>query len=189
MHWFNPLAWLMYAAANRDLELDCDETAADAFLWGSREGYARTLIAMEERRSFGAPFASYFSRTTLEARVKSLLSRKRCGGARLALAAGVVCALALVGTSPAASRVVSLVEISSGTAPVPTMEPLDPILVEPAWDDPSGTAEPAVSEYVVYGYQERTAVSGDAAAEYAVDSGASTAWEDVVTEGTAGTFS
>lgn len=171
VHWFNPLAWLMYAAANRDLELDCDETAADAFLWGSREGYARTLIAMEERRSFGVPFASYFSRTTLEARVKSLLSRKRCGGARLALAAGVVCVLALVGTSPAASRAINLVEISSGTAPVPTAEPLDPVLVEPAWNVPSGTAEPAASEYVIYGYQEQTAVAGDAVTEYVTDGG------------------
>ncbi len=25
VHWFNPLAWVMYVLANRDLELSCDE--------------------------------------------------------------------------------------------------------------------------------------------------------------------
>lgn len=156
VHWFNPLAWLMYAAANRDLELDCDESAADAFSWGSREDYARTLITMEERRSFGAPFASYFSRTTLEARVKALLSRKRCGGGRLALALLVVCVLALVGASPsAASRAVDQVVFSTVPADTPRPEPTAEVVSveepwEYAWVEP-GSEEPAASEYVEYG--------------------------------------
>jgi len=166
IHWFNPMAWLMYAAANRDLELDCDESTAAAFTWGSREGYARALIAMEERRSFGSPLTSHFSRTALEARVKALLSRKHCGGARLALAGTVVCALALVCANPNAARgTVTIRTVKNDPiavpSPVPTSEVVEwamptPEVVErdeSAYVAP-GSHDPVVSEYVAFSFVE-----------------------------------
>ena len=106
LHWFNPLVWVMYAVANRDIELDCDEEVAGCFSWGSPAGYARALIALEERRSFGSPFASHFSQSTLEARIKALMTARGKGPVRFAAAVLVVAVLAAVcGTSGSAAEV------------------------------------------------------------------------------------
>ena len=47
VHWFNPLVWVMYVLANRDLELSCDETVLRRFGGDIRAAYARVLIRME----------------------------------------------------------------------------------------------------------------------------------------------
>ena len=44
IHWFNPLLWVMYVLANRDIELSCDETVI--FEKNTRAG---KLISMEEK--------------------------------------------------------------------------------------------------------------------------------------------
>ena len=48
LHWFDPLVWVMYQLANRDLELACDETLLRQLGEGERTAYARTLIRLEE---------------------------------------------------------------------------------------------------------------------------------------------
>lgn len=132
LHWFNPLVWVMYAVASRDIELDCDEEVAGCFSWGSPAGYARALIALEERRSFGSPFASHFSQSTLEARVKALMTARGKGPVRFAAAVLVVAVLAAVcGTSGSAAAVRSTED-----------DPVSSQAVE--WDETDG--EPDASE-------------------------------------------
>ena len=41
VHWFNPLVWVMYVLANRDIELSCDETVVCRFGSGTRASYAK----------------------------------------------------------------------------------------------------------------------------------------------------
>jgi len=43
VHWFNPLVWLMYILANRDIELACDEKVLQIFGRKSRASYGLTL--------------------------------------------------------------------------------------------------------------------------------------------------
>lgn len=132
LHWFDPLVWVMYAVAGRDMELACDEAAASCFAWGSPAGYARALVAMEERRSSGSPFASHFSQSTLEARVKALMAARRRGPVRFAAAVLVVAVLAAVcGTSGSAAAVRSTED-----------DPVSSQAVE--WDETDG--EPDASE-------------------------------------------
>ena len=50
VHRFNPLGWVMYVLANRDLELSCDETVLRRFGGDIRAAYARVLIRMEAAR-------------------------------------------------------------------------------------------------------------------------------------------
>lgn len=50
VHRFNPLVWVMYVLANRDLELSCDETVLRRFGGDIRAAYARVLIRMEAAR-------------------------------------------------------------------------------------------------------------------------------------------
>ena len=58
-HWFNPLVWILYVLANRDLELSCDEAVVRHFGTGTRASYANVLIRMEEAKSGFAPIGSH----------------------------------------------------------------------------------------------------------------------------------
>lgn len=77
VHWFNPLVWLMYLLANRDIELSCDEAVVRLFGENKRADYARTLIGMEEARSGFAPLCSSFSKNAIEERITAIMKVKR----------------------------------------------------------------------------------------------------------------
>lgn len=88
VHWFNPLAWLMYALANRDLELSCDQ-AVLRLSKGDRRGYALTLIAMEETRGL-SPLFSGFGASAVEERIRSIMKFKKTGIISIVLAVVLV---------------------------------------------------------------------------------------------------
>ena len=46
IHWFNPMVWLMVYAADRDLELSCDEAVVAGRDEAYREEYGRCLLAV-----------------------------------------------------------------------------------------------------------------------------------------------
>lgn len=76
IHWFNPLVWVMYILANRDLELACDETVVRASGRASASSYAMTLINMQERSRM-SPLHSGFSRYAIEERIRAIMKTKR----------------------------------------------------------------------------------------------------------------
>lgn len=82
LHWFNPLVWVMYALANRDMELACDEAVLRS--GADREQYALALLGMEERRGQWSPSGSHFSGHALEERIKAIMKRKHISIAALA---------------------------------------------------------------------------------------------------------
>ena len=104
LHWFNPLAWIMWVLAARDIELACDEAVVRLLAKGLsgqvRAEYARTLIDMEEMKSGLASFevCNAFNRTAMEERVVAIMHiRKTTCAALLAsslLVAGVPAAFA-----------------------------------------------------------------------------------------------
>ena len=47
LHWLNPLVWVMYLLANRDIELCCDEEVLSRMGLEKRSVYAMTLIDLE----------------------------------------------------------------------------------------------------------------------------------------------
>ena len=59
VHWFNPLVWLAWALAMRDIEASCDEAALKALGRDARADYAQTLLnlATGRRAPFGASLA------------------------------------------------------------------------------------------------------------------------------------
>lgn len=77
IHWFNPLVWVMYVLANRDLELSCDEAVVLRFGEDIRACYARTLIRMEERKITLMPLGSNFSKNAIEERITAIMKIKR----------------------------------------------------------------------------------------------------------------
>ena len=76
VHWFDPLVWVMYVLADRDLELSCDETVVRRF-GGARADYARTLIRMMETRGGGTPLCSSFSKNAMEERITAIMKTKK----------------------------------------------------------------------------------------------------------------
>lgn len=111
LHWFNPMAWVMFSLANRDLELSCDEAVLryfdkDTGGKSAREGYANALIAMEEWQAGFMPLSSSFSSNAIEERITAIMKTKKTTYVSLALACclvmGTVTAFA---TSAVAERI------------------------------------------------------------------------------------
>lgn len=90
VHWFNPLVWVMYVLANRDLELSCDECVMDTLGGKEKTPYALTLIAMEEAQSRCFSLYNHFSKLAIEERIESIMKYKKASVLAMALAAALV---------------------------------------------------------------------------------------------------
>lgn len=90
VHWFDPLVWVMYVLANRDLELSCDETVLRRFGGDVRAAYARVLIRMEAARGGFAPLCNHFGKNAIEERITAVMKTKRITIVSLGLAALLV---------------------------------------------------------------------------------------------------
>lgn len=90
VHWFNPLAWVMYVRANRDLELSCDERVMDTLGSEAKASYALTLISMEETRSRCFSPCNHFSKLAIEERIEAIMKYKKASILALTLAAALV---------------------------------------------------------------------------------------------------
>ena len=100
VHWFNPLAWVMYILANRDIELSCDEAVIRYFGESTKATYAQALISMEETRGSFAPLCSNFSKNAAEERIVSIMKYKKASVFSLILAlALIVCVTTAFATS------------------------------------------------------------------------------------------
>ena len=88
IHWFNPLVWVMYVLANRDMELSCDAWVIRMMGEKNRSSYALMLIKMEERKSGMSALCSHFSKNTITERIEAIMKFKKTST--------VACALALV---------------------------------------------------------------------------------------------
>ena len=98
VHWFNPLVWVMYVLANRDIELSCDEAVVRLFGETTKAAYARALISMEETRSGLTPLCNNFSKNAIEERITAIMKIKKASifslVVALALVVGVTTAFA-----------------------------------------------------------------------------------------------
>ena len=77
VHWFNPLVWVMYVLANRDIELICDEAVIRSIGTYSKKSYAFALLELEEKRSGFALLANGFSRNAIEERIRAIMKMKK----------------------------------------------------------------------------------------------------------------
>ena len=77
VHWFNPLVWLMYVLANRDIELFCDETVVRSYGEKAKSVYALILLGLEEKRNAFLSLCSNFSKNAVEERIVSIMKTRR----------------------------------------------------------------------------------------------------------------
>lgn len=114
VHWFNPMAWVLYVLYDRDIELTCDEGVLRRFGGGDRASYARALIGMEETRRQFTPFYNYFAKNALEERIEAIMKFSKKSISVLALALVLVTLVA--GTAFAADQPRETPDPTDGTA-------------------------------------------------------------------------
>ena len=90
IHWFNPLVWLMFALANRDLEIACDARTIRCFGTCAKAAYAQALVNMMERRHKCAPFYSGFGNKAIRERIVVIMKLKRYSVARTIASVAIV---------------------------------------------------------------------------------------------------
>lgn len=104
VHWFNPVVWVMYVLANRDIELVCDETVVRVFGEKEKSSYARILIGMEEARSGFTPLCNSFSKNSIEERIVAIMKIRKTTKSSGILACVIVMGTAIIfATSASAS--------------------------------------------------------------------------------------
>ncbi|GBG05582.1 putative peptidase M56 family protein [Paenibacillus agaridevorans] len=100
IHWFNPIVWVMYILANRDIELFCDETVIRKFGENMKPSYARALVRLEEKKIGLSPMISSFSKNSTEERIISIMKIKRITITTTLLAIGLAaCVVVIFATS------------------------------------------------------------------------------------------
>jgi beta-lactamase regulating signal transducer with metallopeptidase domain len=99
VHWFNPLVWVMFILASRDLELTCDEMVLNHFGAGTRKTYAFSIIGMAEQRSKFASLHNGFSKNAakkiMKERIESIMKTKKASLGGMILAFAMVAALSI----------------------------------------------------------------------------------------------
>ncbi|WP_310604147.1 M56 family metallopeptidase [Anaerosporobacter sp.] len=104
VHWFNPLVWVMYILANRDIELSCDESVVRFFGEENKSTYARTLISMEENRSDLPPLYNSFSKNAIEERVTAIMKIKKTSLIAICVAVALVTGITIVFATSATGK-------------------------------------------------------------------------------------
>lgn len=77
VHWFNPLVWVMYILANRDIEVACDEKVIKTFGETSKSTYVSALIGLEESKSGLSLLCNNFAKNAIEERIKIIMKMKK----------------------------------------------------------------------------------------------------------------
>lgn len=101
IHWFNPLVWLSFFLAQKDMEMSCDEAVLQTLGPQIRTDYSASLLSLStgQRVVGGTPLA--FGEGDTKSRIKNLLTWNRPKKWVAALAALVcVAVVASCGTNP-----------------------------------------------------------------------------------------
>jgi len=125
IHWFNPLVWVMFVLANRDLELTCDEMVVRRFGLEAKEAYAYSIIDMAEHRSRFVPFFSGFAKNAAEERIESIMKTKKISIPSKALALTLVAVLTVGGFAAVnAAAGDNTGEVAVVSLPIQVVQPL-----------------------------------------------------------------
>lgn len=77
LHWFNPFVLVMYFAANRDMEIACDESVISVMEEKERRKYAMTLVMFAEIQSSFPNTCSGFGQSAVSERIKEIMNYKK----------------------------------------------------------------------------------------------------------------
>ncbi|QHI71033.1 M56 family metallopeptidase [Aminipila terrae] len=78
LHWFNPVMWIWFYLASKDMELSCDEKVLQLSTMDQRESYANTLlgISIKQNNLFTEELIG-FGESNIGERVKNIMKYKK----------------------------------------------------------------------------------------------------------------
>ena len=105
IHWFNPLAWLMFICLGKDIEMACDEHVVKRIGVENRTEYAETLLALSsnERKQLGIPLA--FGEGETKGRIVHILKYKNTKRILIIVAIFIIGVVAVVTLTNAEKQV------------------------------------------------------------------------------------
>ena len=154
IHWFNPLAWLGFMLASRDIEYACDEKVAKHMDLEQRKAYTLALLHYGRGTNRLTAYPVSFVGGGLKQRVRKVLALKKAAPWRYALsllAVGVTALCFL--TSPAIAAEMTeppqfQIEIPEATVPEETdpTQWTEPEETQPAETEPTKPSKPAATK-------------------------------------------
>ena len=95
LHWFNPLVWLAFVLAGKDMEMSCDEAVLREMGGEIRADYSQSLLSLATgcRRIAATPLA--FGEGDPKGRIKNVLKWKK-PSVKVTVIAALVCVIAAV---------------------------------------------------------------------------------------------
>lgn len=133
VHWFNPLAWLMFRLASQDMEIRCDALTVRLLGKSSQKEYARTLVDMEQHHFDLLQTGFSFNRTLT--RLKALSKGKASAGCSIVISAFLSLVFVLCCLSPSFAAV--------AFPPQETVAPVVSAAEEPVAESESVIPQPA----------------------------------------------
>ncbi len=108
IHWFNPLVWIAFCIAEKDMEMSCDETVMKKMKEDIRAEYSTSLLCLATGKRIirGTPLA--FGEGNTKSRVKNIMHYKKPALVMVCIAAVLVCVCIVgFGTNPTEKTSVS----------------------------------------------------------------------------------
>lgn len=90
IHWFNPMVWVMFIIANRDIEISCDEAVLRMLGDHEKQAYAMLLVCMEESKSGLAPLNNNFCKNAIKERIVAIMNFKKTTALAITAAACLI---------------------------------------------------------------------------------------------------
>lgn len=90
IHWFNPMVWVMFIIANRDIEISCDEAVIKMLGDHEKQAYAMLLVCMEESKSGLAPLNNNFCKNAIKERIVAIMNFKKTTALAITAAACLI---------------------------------------------------------------------------------------------------
>lgn len=93
IHWFNPLAWVMWRCFNRDMELACDQGAVKEMDGSGRAAYAMTVLRFAEKGRNASLICNGFGKSAVKERILEIMNNRK------QTKAGIVCSIFVMAAS------------------------------------------------------------------------------------------
>ncbi len=77
IHWFNPLVWLAFTLAMRDMEMSCDEAVLRQMGRDIRTDYSMSLLALATGRRMYLPAPLAFGESDTKVRIKNIVAYRK----------------------------------------------------------------------------------------------------------------
>lgn len=104
LHWFNPLVWIAFALAGKDMEMSCDEAVIQMFPGDIRADYSAALLRVSSGRKMLSGMALAFGEGETGSRIRNMAGWKKPAPI-LRVICAVLCAMVLAAcaVNPAAT--------------------------------------------------------------------------------------